>query len=147
MADIGETAYPAVMLPNLLRSLPYLVHTNRELGLMLAGEKPLASFVDGKGRFPEVVVRYLRLFDRHVANGRILRRDHYSDAFGVTPYVKHRILFALPGEEWRMQAMIDLHEGHAAWSPELERRERGLLGYADWMNDYWVQLVYVHRDA
>ena len=78
------------MLSSLLRSLPYLVHTNRELGLMLAGEKPMASFVDGRGCFPEVVERYLRLFDRHVA----------------------------------------------------ERRQGELLGYADWMNDYWLEFIY-----
>lgn len=130
------------MLSDVLRALPYPVHTNRELGLMLAGEKPLASFVDGKDCFPNVVVRYLRLFSRHVADGRIVRFDHYSDVSGRKPYVKHRILFALPGEEWRMQALIDLMERNEAWSPELERREGELLGYADWMNDYWLEFVY-----
>ena len=88
------------MLSDLLRSLPYQVHTNRELGLMLAGEKPLASFVDGKGCFPESVSRYLRLFDRHVEEGRIVRRDHFVEVEGGGTYTSHRILFALPGEEW-----------------------------------------------
>ncbi len=114
---------------------------------MLAGEKPLASFVAGKGCFPAVVARYLRLFDRHVANGRILRRDHFSEASGTQFYVEHRILFALPGEEWRMQAMIDLMVGDETWSPELERRQGELLGYDDWMNDYWLDFVYGKQAA
>lgn len=109
---------------------------------MLAGKKPLASFVDGKNCFPEVVARYLRLFDRHVAEGRILRMDHFCEVSGKRTYINHRILFALPGEEWRMQAMIDLMAGREPWSPEIERRQGELLGYDDWMNDYWLEFVY-----
>ena len=112
---------------------------------MLAGEKPLASFVDGKDCFPEVVERYLRLFDRQVAEGRIVRMDHFSEVIGRRTYVAHRILFALPGQEWRMQAMIDLMAGNEPWSPELERRQGELLGYADWMNDYWLEFVYAKQ--
>jgi hypothetical protein len=37
-----------------LRQLPYLVHTNRELGLMLRGYKPLAYFMDVIGQEPEI---------------------------------------------------------------------------------------------
>jgi hypothetical protein len=43
-------------------SLPYVIHTNRELGLMLKGIKPLAKFVDGEGRFPDVMLRYFQMF-------------------------------------------------------------------------------------
>jgi len=39
------------------KMLPYILHTNRELGLMLAGKKPLAVFVDGQGCFPDFVER------------------------------------------------------------------------------------------
>ena len=112
---------------------------------MLAGEKPLASFVDGRHCFPEAVQRYLRLFDRHVAGGRIVRRDHFSEAAGRRPEVVHRILFALPGEEWRIQAMIDLMTGNLPWTPESERRQGELFGYKDWMNDYWLERVYGKR--
>ncbi|MGE3935426.1 MAG: hypothetical protein AB7F67_19355 [Rhodospirillaceae bacterium] len=125
------------MLNERLRGLPYLVHTNRELGLMLAGKKPLAYFVDGKDRFPEVVCRYLRLFDRHVEAGRIVRCDHLSDAAWGTC---HRILYALPSEEWRIQAMLDLVSS-GEWSSDHERRQGELLGYADWMNDYWLEQI------
>jgi hypothetical protein len=59
------------MLPNSLRSLPYLVHTNRELGLMLVGLKPLSIFSFTEGHEADCVLRYLRLFDRHVAGSRM----------------------------------------------------------------------------
>jgi hypothetical protein len=137
-----EARYGTAMLSPKLRALPYLVHTNRELGLMLAGKKPLASFIDVKDHFPEIVIRYLRMFDRHVAGGRIIRRDHFSELQGPQSYVCHRILFALPGEEWRIQALIDLMSGNEPWSPAHERREGELLGYENWMNDYWLEFVY-----
>jgi hypothetical protein len=121
----------------LAHNLPYQLHTNRELGLMLSGKKPLAMFMDGEGRFPGCVLRYLRMFDRYVALGRLVRRDHLRDEFGR--YVSHRILFALPEEAWRIDAMIALKESDR-WTSEHERREGELLGYEDWMNDYWLDL-------
>lgn len=127
------------MLNDFLRGLPYLVHTNRELGLMLAGQKPLSCFVDGKGLFPDVVSRYLRLFDRHVAAGRIIRFDHLSNAAWGT---RHHILFALPNEDWRIQSMLDLVLSNDPWTADQERRQGELLGYADWMNDYWLEHSY-----
>jgi hypothetical protein len=119
------------------KTLPYTLHTNRELGLMLAGKKPLAVFGDGVGCFPAVIVRYLKLFDRHVAAGRIVRKDHFSPPEQDRDYIHHRILFALPDEEWRIEAMIDLMSSNS-WSIEHERREGELLGYEDWMNDHFL---------
>ncbi|QGY81856.1 hypothetical protein [Sphingorhabdus lacus] len=107
---------------------------------MLAGKKPLSCFADGEDFYPEVVSRYLRLFDRHVAAGRFIRRDHYSEmSWGRC----HRIFYALPNEEWRIGEMIELLSSIHTWSADKERREGELLGYADWMNDYWLSNVYV----
>lgn len=121
-------------------STPYLIHTNRELGLMLKGVKPLAKFVDGEGRFPEAVTRYLRLFDRYVATGRLVRRDH------IIPHEKagalHLVYFALPHEAWRIQAMIDLWARPGPWSREKEREEGELLGYTSEQNDIWMSDYY-----
>lgn len=116
--------------------LPYPVHTNRELGMMLRGEKPLAVFTDGHGCFPPAVERYLRLFDRHVASGRFVRRDF------VIPYVSRRTrgmhtIFALADEAWRIDAMIVLRTSDT-WTFEQEREEGCLLGYAEWQNDIWL---------
>jgi hypothetical protein len=57
------------MLSEWLRQLPYLVHTNRELGLMLRGIKPLSYFMEAVGYEPDLCIRYWRMFDRHVAAG------------------------------------------------------------------------------
>jgi len=115
--------------------LPYVLHTNRELGLMLSGRKPLAVFGDGAGCHPDVVNRYLRLFDRHVASGRFVRRDQVISNQGGHPL--HYVLFALPEEEWRIDAMLELKRA-VGWSVEHERREGELLGYEDWMNDWYL---------
>jgi len=119
-------------------ALPYQVHTNHELGMMLRGEKPLAVFVDGYDNFPTVVERYLRLFDRRVAAGQFVKREY------VVPERKrpavlgwHTILYALPEEEWRIDAMIDLRLS-GEWSPAHEREEGRLLGYEEWQNDAWL---------
>ena len=124
--------------------LPYVHHTNRELGLMLSRKKPLAHFADGEGRFPESVKRYLRLFDRHVASGQIVRRDVFIAPNRNRHYTLHRILFVLPGEEWRIDAMIQLFES-PSWGIEQERSEGELLGYEDWMNDHFLALRYPDR--
>lgn len=132
------------MLPHRLRSLPYQLHTNRELGLMLSGVKPLAKFVDGRDRFPDVVVRYLRMFDRHVEAKLLMRRDEFitNSKLGVL----HYIYFALSGEEWRIQAMIDLRSRPGRWSREKEREEGELLGYTDEQNDIWLSQYYTGPD-
>lgn len=138
-ADIqGVVSYDfnAMALPPHLQSLPYVVHTNRELGLMLRGIKPLAKFVDGEGSFPDVVLRYLRMFDRHVESGRFVRRDELIEHEKMGRL--HYIYFALPGEEWRIQAMIDLMARLGKWSLEREREEGELLGYTPEQNDIWI---------
>ncbi|MEL6486352.1 MAG: hypothetical protein AAFQ13_04300 [Pseudomonadota bacterium] len=129
------------MLSKVLKSLPYTVHTNRELGLLLSGQKPFSAFVDAQGRYPEVVLRYLRLFDRHVRSGVIIRRDHIERLDPQSPYQLHRIMFALPGEEWRFEAYLELWDSKE-WGKAEERAQGELLGYEDWMNDHWISLKY-----
>lgn len=105
---------------------------------MLRGTKPLAMFSDVEGHMPEVVMRYLRLFDRHVAAGTFIKRDHRKPTrVRGRPMTLHTILYALPDETWRIDAMIELRSGDG-WSLECERREGELLGYADWQNDWWI---------
>lgn len=124
-----------------LRSLPYKVHTNSELGLMLKGVKPLSIFSDVYEGFPECLVRYLRCFDRCVDQGRITKRDfvisvmlpNMTEARGI-----HRIYYTLPGHEWRVDAMIDLMNREGPWTQAREREFGSLLGYEDWQNDVWA---------
>lgn len=126
------------MLSEGLRALPYLVHTNRELGLMLAGTKPLAMFSYIGGREVDFVLRYLRLFDRHVAAGRFTKREEVSILHRLNDRLNHQIFYTLPGEEWRVDAMLELLAMPGAWSNERERQFGTLLGYEDWQNDIWL---------
>ncbi len=84
------------MLPHDLRSLPYLVHTNRELGLMLAGIKPMAMFYSMDGDDPDCLRRYLRMFDRHVAEGR-MTKTQIARVHSATGLLLQRVLYTLPG--------------------------------------------------
>ncbi len=117
------------------RALGYVIHTNRELGLMLRGLKPLAHFADVHEPFPDVLLRYLRLFDRHVDGGVFVKREFVQFAGHRR---MHRILYALPGEAWRIDAFLDLWLQDGPWSLEHERREGELLGYSDGQNDRWI---------
>ena len=129
-------------LSDALRSLPYKIHTNSELGLMLKGIKPLAIFSDGYGAFPECVMRYMRCFDRCIDDGRLTKREFVVPmSLPHLPHVRgiHRIYYTLPGQEWRADAMIALMEREGAWSAEREREFGTLLGYEDWQNDVWAE--------
>jgi hypothetical protein len=118
-----------------LRQLPYLGHNNRELGLMLRGTKPLAYFLNVVARESDVNIRYWRMFDMHVAAGRLIRRE----VIEASAHLSHRRLFyALPGHEWRIDAMLTLLNELEAWSEDHERRFCELLGYEGWQIDYWL---------
>jgi hypothetical protein len=121
------------------RPLPYLSHSGRELGLMLRGTKPLAYFLDVVASEFDVNIRYWRMFDRHVAAGRLIKRE----VFTVFANRKHRRLFyALPGHEWRidaMNALLNELRERKAWSDGHERRFSELLGYESWQIDHWLR--------
>lgn len=130
------------MLSESLRRLPYLVHTNRELGLMPRGTKPLAYFLEVVGRGPDICIRYWRMFDRHVAAGRLKKRE----VFEVFTKLEHRRLFyALPGHEWRIDAMLALLNELESWTDDRERRFSELLGYESWQIDHWLTYRHARR--
>jgi hypothetical protein len=135
------------MLSENLRALPYLVHTNRELGLMLAGKKPLSIFSTVEGHDPECLLRYLRMFDRHVASGRIVKSEIGTTLPQLHDAIYRRIFYTLPNEEWRTDAMLELLNLPGPWSQERERRYGALLGYEDWQNDVWADRFPVIRNA
>jgi hypothetical protein len=125
-------------MPDGLRSLPYLVHTNRELGLMLQGLKPLAIFSWIEGYEVDCVQRYLRMFDRHVRLGRFGKHE-LTLPVPQLPHLRHcAVRYTLPGEEWRVEALDELFNQPRPWTAEHERRFGELLGYEDWQNDIWL---------
>jgi hypothetical protein len=93
--------------------LPYQVHTHRELALMLAGKKPLSAFSEA---YPSL------------------------DEERGLPLGTRCVLYALPGEEWRIDAYLLLWKTaeKVGWGEGFERLEGSLLGYEDWQNDAFI---------
>jgi len=120
--------------------LPYSVHTNFELGLMLAGKKPLAVFTDWSEALHPVVNRYMRMFDRHVAIGTFVKRKEIRAPQSSRDPGSWMVLYALRNEAWRIDKMIELERVmfERAWTLEDERLHGELLGYEDWQNDIWL---------
>jgi hypothetical protein len=122
--------------------LPYRVHTNFELGLMLAGKKPLAVFTDWQEHVHPVLARYMRMFDRHVAAGTFVKHTHVTPPDPETGHPGNWMaLYAHPDEAWRFDALIDLRNValQRKWTADDERRFGHLLGYEDWQNDAWLE--------
>ncbi|MBZ9763182.1 hypothetical protein LB553_20175 [Mesorhizobium sp. CA8] len=136
-----------------IRQTPYLVHTNFELPLMLEGRKPLAVFQD---TYPvEWLAEMLVRFDPFVRSGRLVRRiidTPFTEAERARfPKFERwrRAFFALPGEEWRIDAYLLASKVSAktGWNEALERMEGSLLGYENWQNDWWVERRARRREA
>jgi len=132
--------------------LPYLVHTGRELALMLEGRKPLAVF---SGVYPAVPDREdipERLFDSHVVAGTFVKRERIfpptqaAESVGKRRPETRMVLYALPQHEWRIEAYLLLRDtaAKAGWNEGFERMEGSLLGYTDWQNDIFIEQVYRH---
>lgn len=134
-----------------LDALPYRTHTNRELKLMLAGKKPLAYFrsdhLAGCDDIPETK------FEPFVLTGRFVKREFTTvdirpSVAGAERYESANrtrvVLYALPHEEWRIDAFILLKATgtKVGWSECLERIEGTLLGYEEWQNDLFIKLIY-----
>lgn len=121
--------------------LPYQIHTNRELVLMLLGSKPLAVFTGEYPPCPDIEEIPERLFDLYVAAGRFIKREYvesrrYGRSLGI-----RRVLYSLPSEGWRIDAYILLQQtaSKAGWNEGFERMEGSLLGYAEWQNDAYIE--------
>ena len=98
---------------------------------MLAGEKPLAMFVDvvpSPFKWPDAD------FAPFVSSGRLVMKDFMS----VSDDGRHQVrtlFYALPGEEWRIAEAYDLSLRHFdVWSDEAANtcaRLGHLLGYRE----------------
>lgn len=118
---------------------PCKIHTNRELLMMLSGEKPFAVFHFDPDEEIHSGLFADQPFDRFFETGRLLKferiiRDRESVARS------RLIMFALPGEEWRVNAYCLLWETHyrSQWSEQLERLQGSLLGYTHEQNDLHI---------
>jgi hypothetical protein len=108
-------------------------HEGRELELMKAGAKPLSMFVEQippeYESFPEVE------FDVLVSEGKLVKRVCTETTKGPTGQDVRirRILYALPEEKWRINALLlvqGLYDSLSpGWRPDLDRIIGLLLGY------------------
>lgn len=153
MRKIGTLCIPPIVPDAILTGLsrphlafdaiPYLIHTNFELPLMLDGRKSLAVFGDA---YPsDWFDEFLEPFEPFVASGQILRRiidtpvpalkQQHPDLDGMRD-----VLFALPDQAWRIDAYVkDILNRTRDWDDDLERLQGSLLGYEDWQNDWWIK--------
>lgn len=121
-------------------------HEDRELELMLAGQKPLAMFTEispiESGLIPEAD------FAPHVSSGRFVMREVFEPTPDTPDFPKglsvRRVLYALPEHTWRIDAMLltcrvaaDLRR----WDEGIERITGMLLGYEDRQIDAFVNKV------
>jgi len=161
MRRIGQLCLPPVVPDDIYTSIgrrselfdnvPYMIHTGFELPLMLEGRKPFAAFADG---YPsEWFDDYLAPFEPFVERGAIIRRIIDTPMPQRTlrrPALEgfRSVLFALPGEEWRIDAYVTLMDEakKSGWNDSRERRQGCLLGYEDWQNDWWIEQIVKRRD-
>jgi|SRR5262245_9044185 len=131
-----------------LDDLPYQVHTGRELKLMLEGTKPLAYFYEEYPASSKSKDIPEDLFDQHVAAGRFVKREHVLIDKASERHSKRVVLYALPGQEWRIEAFLLLLDTAAktGWNPGFERMEGSLLGYEEWQNDIFMEQIYAARE-
>jgi hypothetical protein len=121
-------------------------HEDRELELMLAGRKPLAMFTEvvsiESDVFPEAD------FEPYVRSGRIIKREVFEQMdgppTGPKQVVLRRVLYALPEEKWRIDAILLACRVEASlqrWDEGVERIIGLLLGYEDHQIDAFVKRV------
>ena len=108
-------------------------HEDRELDLMKTGIKPLAMFVEPLE--PEFEYFPETSFDEMVAQGRLVKRTRIENLNGPSgrPESIRRVLYALPHEIWRIDAILFLQDLYDSRPPgrhlDLDRAIGLLLGY------------------
>lgn len=127
-----------------LREVPYLVHTNYELPLLLEGRKPFARMYD---TYPPDRHHGEDRFDRYVA-ARMLHKEVSLQPFDTPHQLKdgsviegHReVCYTRKGEEWRIQAwkLISAGSKKSGWNETFERLAGMLYGYEEWQVEWWI---------
>jgi hypothetical protein len=122
---------------------PYKIHTNRELVMMLSGEKPFSAFSEWCAAKPEREYPE-KYFDPYVKSGLFVKKVFFS---GEGKRKAKHVLYAKVGEEWRIEAhmLLMATATKEGWNRGFERMEGSLLGYTDWQNDVHIDIVYGSR--
>jgi hypothetical protein len=131
-----------------LDQLSYKIHTGRELAMMLAQQKPLAVFCDAYPSVATFEVIPERAFEPHVAAGRIIKREAIFHSAPRSSGGRSRdsrfVLYSLPDQKWRIDAYLLLHtiSLKSGWNEGFERMQGTLLGYEEWQNDVFIEMMY-----
>ncbi len=130
-----------------LDDLPYQVHTNRELALMLKGEKPLSVFHLEAPYENSAYQDVERFFEPHVASGQLVHREVTDEGCIQSLDDVRTVLYALPNEAWRIDAYLLLTNvaRRSGWNEGFERMEGRLLGYTEEQNDLFMEFMRQHR--
>jgi hypothetical protein len=128
------------------REVPYLVHTNYELVLMIEGRKQFARM--GGEYYPPDRYEGEDRFDRYVAQG-LLHKEVELETFAEPLRLKdgrvfegfRTVYYTRKGEEWRIPAwkLISKASRKSGWNENFERLVGMLFGYEDWQNDWWIE--------
>jgi hypothetical protein len=132
--------------PNDSGTLPYDVHTNRELEFMLERGKPLAHFYDAYPSEPDEEIFPEEAFAPYVGNGKFIMREFVEPLREPPkghPHVRgiRHLFYARAGEGWRIDAYIMMMAAAAkgGWSEGFERLQGSLLGYEEWQTDLHLE--------
>jgi hypothetical protein len=134
-----------------LRAVPYLVHTNYELFLMINGTKQFARELD---LYPPYSHFQEEMFDRFVAEG-LLHKEVFVTPFsahlklkdGRTYEGEREVCYSRKGQEWRIPAwrLVQSAFQKSHWNDDFERLEGMLFGYEDWQMDWWIAHIRERR--
>ena len=117
-------------------NVPYKLHTNRELLLMLGGDKPLTVFCDSQPWQSQVLIEMCEKFEPYVQDGRFVKREYIEINAQDARQSVRWVFFAQPAEAWRIDSYILMKQTakFSGWNDALERMEGTLLGYTDEQN-------------
>ncbi len=116
-------------------------HEFRELELMLAGEKPMAMFIDED---PGVFIIPEDDFEPHVQAGTFIKWEAIYQK-PDDPFAARYIFYALPKEEWRIEKLHTINQ--AIYSGERKATDEDLaetgrlLGYSEEQVRVFLQWV------
>jgi len=136
-----------------LRTVPYLVHTNFELFLLINGTKQFARELE---LYPPHQHFQEELFDRFVSEG-LLHKEVFVVPFpepitlkGGRIYEGEReVCYTRKKQEWRIPAwrLIRAAFQKSRWNDDFERLEGILFGYEEWQMDWWIAHIRENRSA
>ncbi len=135
------------------RAVPYLVHTNYELFLLINGTKQIAQelhLYPSHGHWQE------DLFDRFVSEG-LIQKEVFIVPFPKPIKTKdgriyegeREVCYTRKGQEWRISAwrLVRAAFQKSGWNDDFERLQGMLFGHEEWQMDWWIAHIRERRKS